>query len=93
MLELSQVLWLDQTLQFPLLPAKKYQKMLGVPLAAVGYTRFFEVGHSIDYGLAYAFPIDNLHALQVEVRDYRVFSNPDQHNVVLRVAWLLSIAD
>jgi hypothetical protein len=53
----------------------------------------FETGHALDYGLAYAHTIDETHSIQFEVRDYWAFSNPNQHNVVFRVVWLVGIPD
>ena len=53
-----------------------------------GYTRMFETGHALDYGVTYARPIDESHSIQFEARDYWAFANPSQHNVVFRVAWL-----
>ena len=53
-----------------------------------GYTRMFEIGHALDYGVTYARPIDESHSIQFEARDYWAFANPSQHNLVFRVAWL-----
>ena len=65
----------------------------GVPLATGGYTRMFETGHALDYGLGYAYPIDEAHSICFETRDYWAFSNPRQHNIVFRVAWLIGLSD
>ena len=53
-----------------------------------GYTRMFETGHALDYGLGYVVPLDDKHGLQIEAKDYWTFANPNQHNVVLRVGWV-----
>jgi hypothetical protein len=53
----------------------------------------FETGQALDYGLAFAHPIDRSHSIQFEVRDYCAFSNPIQHNVMFRIAWLTGIDD
>jgi hypothetical protein len=68
-----------------------FKSTRGTPVVVGGYTRMFETGHALDYGLAYARPINDSHFIQFEVRDYWAFANPNQHNVVFRVAWLLGL--
>jgi hypothetical protein len=77
----------------PLVHLKNMGKTRGVPLFVGGYTRMFETGNAVDYGVAYAHPVDESHAIQFEARDYLAFANPRQHNVVFRVSWLLCIPD
>ena len=77
----------------PLYAMKDAARLPGVPLVTGGYTRMFETGHALDYGFAYAHPIDDEHSIQFEVRDYWTFANPDQHNVVFRVVWLVGLPD
>jgi hypothetical protein len=80
--------------RIPLAPASiKYQ-----PQAIVGYSRLFETGHALDYGLALALPrftkqSDNSNSLRIELRDYWTFANPAQHNVMLRVGWMVAGGD
>jgi putative flippase GtrA len=69
-----------------------------LPLAIVGYSRLFETGHALDYGLALALPRFSKHrddskSLRIELRDYWTFANPNQHNVMLRVGWMGEEAD
>jgi len=69
-------------------PSAKY-----LPLAIVGYSRLFETGHALDYGLALALPRfgkprDPSGSLRIELRDYWTFANPTQHNVMLRIGWM-----
>jgi hypothetical protein len=85
--------YLSTNLVVPLFPLEHLGNMHGVPLAVGGYTRMFETGHALDYGIAYTHPIDNSHSIQFEVRDYWAFSNPSQHNVVFRVVWLVGLPD
>lgn len=64
-----------------------------LPLAIVGYSRLFETGHALDYGLALALPRFGKHkettdSLRIELRDYWTFANPAQHNVLLRIGWM-----
>jgi len=65
----------------------------GTALITGGYTRMFETGNAFDYGVGYAIPIDSTHSLRFDARDYWTFSNPSQHNVVLRVAWMVGVPD
>jgi hypothetical protein len=85
--------YLSTNLWIPLVPSGHLDNVHGIPLLTGGYTRMFETGHAVDYGLAYAHPIDSAHSVQFEVRDYWAFSNPRQHNVVFRVVWLLGLPD
>ena len=69
-----------------------------LPLAIVGYSRLFETGHAMDYGLALALPRfskkrDDSKSLRIELRDYYTFANPTQHNIMLRVGWMGKAAD
>ncbi len=64
-----------------------------LPMAIVGYSRLFEIGHALDYGLALALPRFSKHrddskSLRIELRDYWTFANPTQHNIMLRVGWM-----
>jgi hypothetical protein len=85
--------YLSTNFWIPLIAPSTLGNAHGVPLAVGGYTRMFETGNALDYGLAFARPTDASHSIQFEVRDYWVFSNPDQHNVVFRVVWLLGLPD
>jgi hypothetical protein len=62
-------------------------------LFAAGYTRMFETGNALDYGLALSRSIDSKHSIQFEVRDTWVNANPIEHNVVFRVVWLIGVPD
>jgi len=69
-----------------------------LPMALIGYSRLFETGHALDYGLALALPRlgkpkDPSSSLRIELRDYCTFANPTQHNVVLRIGWMSEEAD
>jgi len=73
--------------------------LLYVPTAIIGYTRMFETGHALDYGLAFDSPAikgnqsygENY--IRIELRDYYTFANPNQHNVMLRVGWMTGLPD
>lgn len=65
-----------------------------LPMAMIGYSRLFETGHALDYGLALALPRfggekRSSDSLRIEIRDYCTFANPIQHNVVLRIGWMI----
>ena len=77
----------------PLPSTKRFTKTIGMPIAICGYTRMFETGHALDYGVALARPIDSSRSVQFEARDYVAFATPTQHNVVLRVAWIVGVPD
>ena len=69
-----------------------------LPMAIVGYSRLFETGHALDYGVALALPRflkqpDDSKSLRIELRDYWTFANPAQHNVMLRVGWMGAVTD
>jgi len=65
----------------------------GAPLIVGGYTHMFNVGHALDYGVAFQHPINEDHSIQFEVRDYWAFEKPGQHNVVVRVVWIVGLPD
>lgn len=69
-----------------------------MPMALIGYSRLFETGHALDYGLALAISRPGKdrygdRSLRIELRDYCTFANPTQHNVMLRVGWMLEEPD
>ena len=69
-----------------------------LPSAILGYTRMFETGHALDYGLALALPRpgkpkDPSSSLRIELRDYWTFANPTQHNIQMRIGWMSLEAD
>lgn len=76
--------------RIPFAPANtRYQ-----PQAIFGYSRLFETGHALDYGLALALPKfhskpEDTSSLRLELRDYWTFAGPSQHNVMLRIGWMV----
>jgi len=85
--------YLSTNLVIPIFPLQDLGKAQGLPLVVGGYTRMFETGNAVDYGVAFTHPTDESHSVQFEVRDYWAFSNPSQHNVVIRVVWLVGVPD
>jgi hypothetical protein len=69
-----------------------------LPMAMVGYSRLFETGNAVDYGVALALPRfghkgPTSDSLRIELKDYWTFAHPAQHNVMLRVGWMSAVAD
>jgi len=85
--------YLSTNLWVPLVSLRYSPARRGVPIVIGGYTRMFETGSAVDYGVGYAHPVDSMHSIQFDVRDYWVYSSASQHNVVLRVSWLVGLAD
>lgn len=83
--------YLSTNAVFPLMPPARTRQLM--PLVVGGYTRMFESGNALDYGLAFAHPMDSMHSLQFEARDYWANANPAQHNIVFRVVWLVGVQD
>jgi len=68
------------------------------PFAIVGYSRLFETGHALDYGMALAIPRAGKKkhygdSIRIELRDYWTFANPSQHNVFLRFGLMSEESD
>jgi len=58
-----------------------HPKVRYLPLVIVGYSRLFETGHALDYGLGLSLPRSNKSSnggksLRNELRDYRTFATP-----------------
>ncbi len=85
--------YLSTNVVAPLFLPHREANRRGFPLLVGGYTRMFETGHALNYGLAYAHTIDSTHSIQFEVLDDWAFANPNQHNVVYRVVWLVGLPD
>lgn len=69
-----------------------------MPFATIGYSRLFETGHALDYGVALALPRfvlkgDDTESMRIELKDYWTFANPTQHNVMLRVGFMMPVRD
>ncbi len=67
-----------------------------LPVLIGGYSRLFETGHAVDYGIALAVPRKSdgePRSYQFEFRDYWTFADPHQHNIMLRIGWLVGASD
>ena len=58
-----------------------------------GYTRLFGTGNAVNYGGGVDFVLSHTRALRLEVRDYLRLSGPKEHNVGLRVGYIIYISD
>jgi hypothetical protein len=86
--------YLSQDVVLPVAPSSTLSNALhGAPLVIAGYTRMFETGHAVNFGVGFERHIDESHSLQFEILDYLAFANPQQHNVMLRVGWVTGIPD
>ena len=83
--------YLSTDFVLPLPHSKKLPRYF--PFFVGGYTRMFETGNALDYGIAIMRPIDSTHSIQFELRDYWANADPNQHNIVFRVVWLLGVPD
>lgn len=79
------------------IPIGKLATRQGLPVLMAGYTRMFETGHAVNYGIAWSHTVPREKgfdkSIQFELRDYLAFANPAQHNVVFRVSWLFGLPD
>ena len=69
-----------------------------LPIAFVGYSRLFETGHALNYGLALALPrpgkrTGTTDSMRLELRDDYTFANPAQHNITFRVGLMHAVSD
>jgi hypothetical protein len=85
--------YLSTNLWIPLVPWRDLGNKHGIPVAVGGYTQMFGTSNALNYGVAYAYPVNESHSVQFEVRDYWTIASPSQHNVVFHVAWLLCMPD
>lgn len=67
--------------------AKSMPRLL--PFATIGYTRLIGTANAINYGVGLDCLLSGRKAIRVEVRDYQAFGHSQQHNVALRVGWIL----
>ena len=79
---------------FDLMFANKIPRRGLYPFATVGYTRMFVTGNALNFG----FGVDigrNAYqrAVRIELRDYFLFTGPEQHVVGLRIGFGRFIAD
>jgi hypothetical protein len=65
-----------------------------LPFASAGYTKLFGTGNAVNFGGGFEYRLPNkISAIRAEVRDYYSFSTPPQHNVALRIGFVIYIGD
>lgn len=64
-----------------------------LPIATGGYSRLFGTGNAVNFGVGLDYRPKNTVAVRLEVRDYLSFTNPNVHNVALRLGILHYIYD
>jgi hypothetical protein len=65
-----------------------------VGFATAGYTYLVGTANAINFGggLEYFFP-KRPQGIRVEVRDYANFTGPGEHNIALRLGWIVAFGD
>ena len=64
------------------------------PFLTGGYTRMFATGNAVNFGLGVDFGKDEYKRIvRIELRDYYLFTGPQQHVLSLRVGFGKFIAD
>jgi|ERR1700733_7559873 hypothetical protein len=64
-----------------------------LPFASAGYTRLFGTGNAVNFGGGIDYRLSQTFAIRGEVRDYYSFSTPTQHNVGLRIGFVIYLQD
>ncbi|MDP9039169.1 MAG: hypothetical protein M3O02_07835 [Acidobacteriota bacterium] len=73
-------------------PLRSGRDVRNLPLAVGGYTREFDAGNALHYGLSLAHTVREGRSIQLEARDYWMPSN-SSHTVMFRVVMLVGVAD
>lgn len=75
---------------------KSYWKDRGwnfFPFAVAGYTRLFGTGNAANFGGGFDYRFNYKNAIRVEALDYYAPSTPRQHNIALRIGWVIYLRD
>jgi len=64
-----------------------------LPFATAGYTRLFGTGNAVNFGGGIDYRLSETQAIRMEVRDYYSFSSPAQHNIGLRIGFVIYLSD
>lgn len=64
-----------------------------LPFARAGYTRLFGTGNAVNFGGGFDYRFSHTHAIRVEAVDYYSFSTHPQHNVALRIGFVIYLRD
>ncbi|MFZ0213863.1 MAG: hypothetical protein WBE20_00815 [Candidatus Acidiferrales bacterium] len=64
-----------------------------LPFASAGYTRLFGTGNAVNFGGGVDYRLSHADAIRFELRDYYSPSTPSQHNIGLRIGWVIYLPD
>jgi hypothetical protein len=64
-----------------------------LPFARAGYTRLFGTGNAVNFGGGFDYRFSHAHAVRAEAVDYYSFSTSHQHNVALRIGFVIYLRD
>ncbi|HVB07887.1 MAG TPA: hypothetical protein VNF00_02975 [Candidatus Acidoferrales bacterium] len=64
-----------------------------LPYASAGYTQLFGTGNAVNFGAGADYRFCQTQAIRVDIRDYYSFASPRQHNVALRIGWVIYLWD
>jgi hypothetical protein len=64
-----------------------------LPYVSAGYTRLFGTGNAMNFGVGADYRFRKTQAIRVDIRDYYSFASPRQHNVALRIGWVIYLWD
>jgi len=84
---------MDGFASFDLMFANKLPRRNLYPFLTGGFTRMFVTGNAVDFGLGIDLGKDDEHLVRIEVRDYYLFTGPQQHVLSLRIGFGKFIAD
>ena len=84
---------IDGLAGFDLMFANKLPHRSAYPSLTGGYTRMFATGNAVNFGMGVDFGKDDEHLIRVELRDYYLFTGPQQHVIGLRIGFGKFIAD
>jgi hypothetical protein len=69
-------------------PNKKF-----IPFVTTGYSRLSHAGNAINFGGGVEYRLGDTDALRIELRDYYSSTEPRQHNLALRIGWVMYLPD
>ena len=85
---------MDGLASFNMMFANKVPQRSLYPSLTAGYTRMFATGNAVNFGLGIDFGKDEYKRLvRIELRDYYLFTGPQQHVLSLRIGFGKFIAD
>jgi hypothetical protein len=68
---------------------RKFKSIDALPFVTGGYTRLFGTGNAVNYGGGVDLVVKPNRAVRFEVKDYLRLSGPKEHDVALRIGWVI----